>query len=473
MIKVLFLSVLESSSIQTVEVSEGNLPNQYSQNATVNVQSSGKDAEKDSSYYAEFPIHSIVLSTNSAYFKNLFGKTGMKEDKVYIIPMKVGQGEGKYLEKMVESFYDPEILNDMDWSDLVSLMVIGSRYICITFLGYCVKVLCEALIETVEEYDSLLVKLSELSIYDKLISSKLSDYTSQCLKNISEMLYPLEYKDDMHDTFMKLNSVTIMHLVKGNYAVTVKEDHFYLFVYKWFLIEKTRQDSTNISKFLQGIRMKNLEISFICSNFSLDDKILNNWEEYPKWLLRLMKKKLLLAKKIISGNKIEGKSGRIKPVDKCYRFVRLFSYQDGIFKDKSSNPFVWEGLFILPTVSLKKDGNSQYHLELSFYGYNIFDVSVEETITIKLPIFFTMKIGSTANITSEGITSSRGFRTGRLIFDDSKICNFGLVAKIDEAFLLEAKRNGVVLLVYMQKFDNFLWQYYDTMKSAKQSPLEM
>ena len=84
-----------------------------------------------------------------------------------------------------------------------------------------------------------------------------------------------------------------------------------------------------------------------------------------------------------------------------------------------------------------------------------------------------MKIGSTANITSEGINSSRGFRTGQLIFDDSKICNFGLVAKIGDASLLGAERNGVVLLVYMQKFDNFLWQYYDTMKSAKQSPLEM
>ena len=38
---------------------------------------------------------------------------------------------------------------------------------------------------------------------------------------------------------------------------SVEEDHFYLFVYTWFLIEKTRQVSTNI-RFLQGIRIKNL-----------------------------------------------------------------------------------------------------------------------------------------------------------------------------------------------------------------------
>ena len=74
----------------------------------------------------------------------------------------------------------------------------------------------------------------------------------------------------------------------------------------------------------------------------------------------------------------------------------MFSYQDGIFKDKSSNPFVWEGLFILPTVSFKEGADSQYHLELSFYGNNVFDVSVEKTITTKLPIFFKIKIGSTA-----------------------------------------------------------------------------
>ena len=104
--------------------------------------------------------------------------------------------------------------------------------------------------------------------------------------------------------FMKLDFVTIMNLVKENCDVTVDEDHFFMFVYKWLLHEESRQTSTNISKFLLGIWIKS------CFNFLLDDKILNNWEEYPKWFVRM--KKHFSTKEKISVNQTEGETGQNK-----------------------------------------------------------------------------------------------------------------------------------------------------------------
>ena len=483
MIDVLFSFVSESSSTRENEVSEGNILYQYSDSAATFVQGSNRDIEKTLSYYAEFPIHTLVLSTNSEFFRKMFGATGMKEDREHTITVKVQHGEGTFLEKMVEAFYNPNVLNDMSCFDLISLLYIGSRFVCITFLGYCINILCKAVVNTVEEYDSVLVKLSGLIIYDESILSKLSDFTSQCLKNVSEMLYPLEYKVDKFDDFMKLDSVTIMHLVKENYAVTVKESHFFMFVYKWLLYEESRQTSANISKFLLGIRIGSLESSFICHNFLLDDKIFNNWEGYTKWFVSLMKKKLLSAEKKISGNQTEAEPPRIKPADEFYRFVRLFSYQEGVFKDKSCSPVVWKGLFILPTMLLKEDSNSQYSLELSFYGENVVDASVEETTIIACPIFFTVQIGSSASIVSDELSLPSGefiyirhntdkYRKGMLIFDDTNFCNFGVVANINEKFLLEAKGKGVMLLIYMQKSKNALWKDYNKILDAKNNPLK-
>ena len=473
MIEFFFLS--ESNSIHKNEVSERNLLDQNSDSATPCTQGSYEDIRKASSYYAEFPIHTLVLSANSDFFRKLCGVTGMKEDQQHTIEVKVEPGEGKYVEKMVEAFYDPKILDDMSCFDLISLMTIGSRYVCITFLGFCINILCKTKVETVEEYDFVLVKLSGMDIYDKSILSKLSDYTSQCLKDISRMLYPLEYRYDKFDAFMKLSSVTIMHLVKENYAVTVKENHFFMSVYKWFIHEESRQTSANISKFLLGIRIENLKISFICSNFLIDDKMLNKWEEYPKWFVSLMKKKLILAEKEISGNQ-ENLLPRIKPAENFYRFVKLFSYQEGVFKGKSSGRFVWEGLFILPVILFKEDSNSKYTIELSLYGENVVDTSVKESTIIKCPIFFTIKTGSSASIISSNesniFNGCRDYRKGMMIFDDTKVCNFGVVAEINEKFLLEAKRNGVILLIYMQKFNTYLWKNYDSMLDVKESPLD-
>ena len=31
-------------------------------------------------FYAEFPVHSLLLSINSDYFKKIFGKCGMREE---------------------------------------------------------------------------------------------------------------------------------------------------------------------------------------------------------------------------------------------------------------------------------------------------------------------------------------------------------------------------------------------------------
>ena len=91
--------------------------------------------------YGEFPIHSFLLGMHRDYFKKLFGKSGMKEESLRTVTIKVQNGQGKYFEQMIQAFYNPEVLNDSQIFDLLQLMDIGSMFLCDTFLGFCIKAL--------------------------------------------------------------------------------------------------------------------------------------------------------------------------------------------------------------------------------------------------------------------------------------------------------------------------------------------
>ena len=309
-----------------------------------NASSSGeKTVEKDKSHekvYSEFPVHCLILCTNSDYFKKLFAQSGMKENFQHKVTVKVKHGEGLYLERMIEAFYNPDILSTQDYFDLISLMGIGGRYLCSTFLEHCMTVLETKDIESIEDFDSVFVKLSKISICEEKVKIKLEHFILTSIKNLSEKLYPLEFETDEHDTFIHLNFITVMHLVASKYAITLTEDHLLLFVYKWLIYNEEEQTSENIGKLLENIRINNLNISFICDEIAVNDPILCKWEGYPSWFSKLLKFHLLSPEKRAVRDMViqEIESKRLKPqLDKEHPVICEFIYREEKFENDSND----------------------------------------------------------------------------------------------------------------------------------------
>ena len=76
-------------------------------------------------------------------------------------------------------------------------------------------------IEPIEDFHSVFVKLSKISICEENVKGKLEHFILTCIKHLSEKLYPLEFETGEHDTFIHLYFVTVMYLVVSKYAVTL------------------------------------------------------------------------------------------------------------------------------------------------------------------------------------------------------------------------------------------------------------
>ena len=69
-------------------------------------------------------------------------------------------------------------------------MEIGEHFLCVTFLEHCISVLETKEIKLIEDFDSILIKLSQLHLSEASINEKLQDCISECSKKLTEKLYP-------------------------------------------------------------------------------------------------------------------------------------------------------------------------------------------------------------------------------------------------------------------------------------------
>ena len=327
--------------------------------------------------YTEFPIHTVVLSTNSDYFLKLFSESGMKENLQQIVTVKVKYRKGIYLERMIQAFYDPAILNHQHYSDLISLMDIGEHFLCVTFLEHCISVLKTKEIKLSEDFDSIFVKLSQLHLGEASINEKLEDYISECTKKLTKKLYPLGLNISMHEKFMKLDFVTIKLLVTSDYATTITEEHLLLFLYKWLQCKVERQTAENIQVLLKNIKLSCLSVLFVYNEIAVDDPILNKWEMYPLWFSKLMKQQLkLLNNKESQQEKPERQTPSKNNKDFNYPVTFHFVYTGEYFESK--NQFVWKGVCVEPHISVTNNEYNEWNVQLEFTGEKVFPPESEQ-----------------------------------------------------------------------------------------------
>lgn len=422
-----------------------------------NASSSGeKTVEKDKSHektFSQFPIHCLILCTNSDYFKKLFAQSGMKENFQHIVTVKVKHGEGLYLERMIEAFYNSDILSSQDYFDLISLMDIGGRYLCSTFLEHCMAVLETKDIESIEDFDSVFVKLSKISICEGKVKRKLEDFILTCIKNLSEKLYPLEFETDEHDTFIHLNFVTVMHLVVSKYAITLTEDHLLLFMYKWLTYNDEQQTSQNIGDLLENIRISNLNISFICDEIAINDPILCKWEGYPLWFSKLLKYHLLSPEKRAVRDMViqETETKRLKPqLDKEHPVICEFAYREEKFENDSNDQFIWKGVCITPHISINFGEGNICFIALKFTCKKVFFCDSELKIFYRnFTVLFSLLLNNKCYNTL-GESTYEYYRKKKLKFGTDLEHDCGNVAIVSESSLVEMKDSGMILVLYVQ-----------------------
>ena len=112
--------------------------------------------------HAEIPVHSIVLCLNSCYFQKLFIESGMKENNMTSIDIKVNQGEGQYLELLIKAFYDESTLESLPLPDLLSVMDIAARFSCTSFVDYGLELLDKKTVKTFDECNTILQCVSRV-----------------------------------------------------------------------------------------------------------------------------------------------------------------------------------------------------------------------------------------------------------------------------------------------------------------------
>ena len=111
--------------------------------------------------YSEFPVHSLVLCVNSLYFDRLLSASDMKENKENVVTVKVNTGQGKYLEKMIHTFYNEESLKKLCLLDLLSLSNIAGRFSCFGLLKYVIDIVNGKEIKSIEDCDSIIKPMTK------------------------------------------------------------------------------------------------------------------------------------------------------------------------------------------------------------------------------------------------------------------------------------------------------------------------
>jgi len=102
--------------------------------------------------YSVIPVHSLLLSINSKYFKALTSTdSGMQEKYNKNIVVKVNPGEGRYLELLIHSIYDQDVLKVLDIAELLNVLELADRFLCDLLIEYGIKILKTFSFKTVEQ----------------------------------------------------------------------------------------------------------------------------------------------------------------------------------------------------------------------------------------------------------------------------------------------------------------------------------
>ena len=185
--------------------------------------SGGHSIEEVSTSTISFPVHSLVLCINSSFFKKLLVDSDMKEARENKIILHVNPGDSEYVKLLIHSFYNFDVLNNIDTFKLLKVLEYGDRYMCDALVKQGLAVIKNLKVATLTECNALVDRLMFFKSSLGHILEK--DYFSNIKSHYSQFLIktftPIECTifNNWHN-FLSFSS--LLMLLKSNVLLLVK-----------------------------------------------------------------------------------------------------------------------------------------------------------------------------------------------------------------------------------------------------------
>ena len=201
-----------------------------------NIQEGNSQHSKDM-LYSSFPVHSIVLCLHCKFFQKMFTESGMKESNDKMFVLKVPDGYGKYLELLIASFYDQNVLETLkEVEDVLKVLDMAERYCCLSFIEEGLFVLskmkyeriecCNMTLDSNSHFKSILYPISKEEVKD------MCEVEKSCLMFLAEAVTPLECH---WDQITNLSYDSLLLILRFGSEIAFSEDTVISFAYDWLL----------------------------------------------------------------------------------------------------------------------------------------------------------------------------------------------------------------------------------------------
>lgn len=422
--------------------------------------------------YSTFPVHSLILCINSPYFKTLISDSGMKETKQRDIIVKVNAGEGKYLELLINSFYDQDILKDMDPLDLLKVLEIADRYLCDVFIKRGLVLLKKLNIKSVSQCNLI---LEHILMFESLGSLSTSEtYTSMkqfCSRFLADLFLPLESKIEKHELFETMTFDTLMLLLKSGRQFLWNENSVIYFVVNWLAYDSERQTEENIKLILSECRYEQMTPEFLRDVLSPNHTILSKWKDYIKWYIDALSFHALSPK----SRKLrdfpparKNRSLNCTKTDIQHCMIKLSYVDGGMFKQSWVNyrNIVFHGHVLTPAIIVTQtDENDSYGVKLHLYLGSSCHEKVMEKFYLAFDIAFAILPGDNKYETdslfchSSSSFIAQHYRPLKIKFDTKNLAKKS-VGTIDSKLYSKFREHGMCVSVGFKAADVSAWPQF-------------
>ena len=420
---------------------------------------------------AVFPVHSLILCINSPYFKTLISDSGMKETKQRDIVVKVNNGEGKYLQLLINSFYDQEILKFMEPLDLLKVLEIADRFLCDVFIKRGLTILKKLNIKSVEQCNMILDHVLAFQSLGSLSTTE--TYTSMkqfCSKFLAESFSPLESRLDKHEVFETMTYDSLVLLLQSGRQILWSENSLIYFVVNWLAADEERQSEENIKVILGECRHEHMSVEFLRDVLSPNHSILSKWDGYISWFIDALSyhafsQKSRKVRDFPPARKNRSCTSNKTDIQNC--MIKLSCVNNNIFKQSWVNyrNIIYQGYVVTPKLILSPCLDEDKHrVKLHFYlGSTCGEKSIEK-FYLEFDIAFAILPGEykyDSDLFQHGCSGfiSKHYRPMKIKFDKKNLVkkSAGFVdGKLYEKF----KENGVFAAFAFKSADVNYWPQF-------------
>lgn len=432
--------------------------------------------------FSVFPVHSLVLCINSVYFKSLILNSGMKETTERDIVIKVNVGKGKYLELLIHSFYDIDILATLKVSDLLQLLEIADMFLSDPVIVHGLNLLKRAKVSSVHSWHLILEHMQKFQSMGTVPTTETyTILTHTCSDYLVKTFSGLESNLERHDSFKEMSLICLMLLLISKKPFLYHENSLIHFILSWLSTDTERQTEENIKLLLHECAYEQMSPEYLTKYLTPTHSIFSKWKGWTTWHYNAICHHALSKSKTIFPEINVRKGHIMKENSKTEQCVIKFSFQTGADALRQWVPqykdIIFEGCVLSPELVINKSDFDKYDIMLHMY----LDVACKEEnfemfyfqCDVAFAVFPCAGCYS-RNLFTNYDFATQHFRRTRLIFHKNNLVTFS-AGTVDEALYAKFMIDGIYVALAFKNCDK-QWptfgKTFTLVSSWPESPLD-